>query len=251
MSNLVGIYKITSPSNKIYIGQSRNIEYRFYQYRKLCCKCQKHLYRSLLKYGYENHRVEIIELCDFEKLSLRERYWQEYYEVLSDKGLNCTLVDTSDKPKIISQETRLKISDSHKGKIISKEAVEKCKITKQAKGVVRSENALLSDELVHTICKLFSEGKQSKEVSKLLPECNYTTIVNIKQGLNYKDISSLYKFKAGKLRRKIICVEDDLIFNTQKEVMNYYNISQTVVNKAVNNLTRSNSTGKSFKYVRT
>lgn len=33
----IGIYKITSPSNKIYIGQSTNITRRWDEYRKLQC----------------------------------------------------------------------------------------------------------------------------------------------------------------------------------------------------------------------
>lgn len=32
---MVGIYKITSPTNKIYIGQSKNIRKRFNNYQNL------------------------------------------------------------------------------------------------------------------------------------------------------------------------------------------------------------------------
>ena len=37
---LIGIYKITSPNDKIYIGQSIDIDRRFIQYQKLKCKKQ-------------------------------------------------------------------------------------------------------------------------------------------------------------------------------------------------------------------
>ena len=48
---MIGIYKITSPSNKIYIGQSINIERRFNSYKNLShCKQQIKLYNSLQKY---------------------------------------------------------------------------------------------------------------------------------------------------------------------------------------------------------
>lgn len=38
---LIGIYKITSPSNKVYIGQSTDLYSRFYIYKKLHCKKQE------------------------------------------------------------------------------------------------------------------------------------------------------------------------------------------------------------------
>ena len=51
---MIGIYKITSPSGKIYIGQSKDIEKRFKAYKNLKCKGQPYIYRSLLKYGSGN-----------------------------------------------------------------------------------------------------------------------------------------------------------------------------------------------------
>ena len=57
---MVGIYKITNPSGKIYIGQSVNIDNRISSYKNLKCKNQTKLYRSLLKYTFENHIFEIL-----------------------------------------------------------------------------------------------------------------------------------------------------------------------------------------------
>ncbi len=115
---MIGIYKIISPSNKIYIGQSNNIEKRFYHYKYNDCKCQPKLYNSFLKYGYEHHIFEVIEECIQEVLNDRERYWQEYYNVLTE-GLNCKLIKTDDRASKQSEETKLKISNSHKGKKLS------------------------------------------------------------------------------------------------------------------------------------
>jgi len=58
---MIGIYKLTSPSGKIYIGQSYDIEYRMRYYRSNNCKQQRKLYHSLLKYGFENHLFEVLE----------------------------------------------------------------------------------------------------------------------------------------------------------------------------------------------
>ena len=66
----IGIYKIESPSGKIYVGQSINIEYRFKSYLKMFrCKNQIKLFNSFQKYGPENHIFEIIELCEFNELN--------------------------------------------------------------------------------------------------------------------------------------------------------------------------------------
>lgn len=110
---MVGIYKITNVKGKIYVGQSRDIDKRFKQYKRLSCKGQIKLYNSLLKYGINNHIFEIIEECNFNELSIRERYWQDYYSVL-DNGLNLCLT-SGNEVYIISDETKIKLSQSKLG----------------------------------------------------------------------------------------------------------------------------------------
>jgi group I intron endonuclease len=114
------IYKITSPSNKVYIGQTINFEKRVNHYKKLNCKTQIRLYNSLLKYGFDSHKIEIIENCKFDELNNRERYYQELYDCIN-KGLNLIYTNTSEKRKLISEETRKKMSESGKIKVFSKE----------------------------------------------------------------------------------------------------------------------------------
>ena len=41
MNKICGIYKITSPTGKIYIGQSANIKSRITNYKNARCKCQQ------------------------------------------------------------------------------------------------------------------------------------------------------------------------------------------------------------------
>jgi predicted acyltransferase (DUF342 family) len=50
---MVGIYKIISPSGKIYIGQTSNWIKRVKKYSRVDCKGQVKLYNSLKKYGFE------------------------------------------------------------------------------------------------------------------------------------------------------------------------------------------------------
>lgn len=103
---MIGIYKITNPTNKIYIGQSTNIENRKYYYTSIKCDKQPKLYNSLLKHGWEQHIFEVIEECLEKQLNEREIYWGNYFKVLGENGLNLRLGDANG---LCSEETKQKI----------------------------------------------------------------------------------------------------------------------------------------------
>jgi len=111
--NMIGIYKIISPTNKIYIGQSINIEKRFKQYKRLDCKKQPKLYNSFKKYGVENHVFEILEECFIDNLNTREIFWKQISNSINE-GLNCELFDIGQGPR--SAQVKDKISKSMLGK---------------------------------------------------------------------------------------------------------------------------------------
>ena len=112
---MIGIYKITNPKRKIYIGQSVNLEKRLNNYKKLKdCSNQSKLYSSLLKYGVLEHAFEVLEECTVGELNTRERYWQDFYNVL-EEGLNLKLTKTEDKSGYCSQETAEKIGNANRG----------------------------------------------------------------------------------------------------------------------------------------
>jgi group I intron endonuclease len=112
---MIGIYKITSPSGKIYIGQSTNIPKRIQSYRYSSTSKQIKIYRSIKKYGIENHIFDVVEECSICELNSRERYWQDYYDVIGVNGLNCTLQGYNDKSGKLSKETIDKIKKNRKG----------------------------------------------------------------------------------------------------------------------------------------
>lgn len=115
---MVGIYKIVNPKGRVYIGQSKDINTRWKDYEKLRCKGQRKLYYSFNKYGVSNHTFSIQEECTLEALNERERYWQEYYNVLQG-GLNLEINKAIGSTRILSQETRQRMSDAQKGKTLS------------------------------------------------------------------------------------------------------------------------------------
>ena len=117
---MIGIYKITSPSGKVYIGQSVNIERRFKHYKGVYCKAQPIIYRSLKKHGAEKHKFEILCECEIHELNDKERYYQDLYSATSKNGMNCRLTFSSDRSGKItiqkSKETLLKMSLAQKNK---------------------------------------------------------------------------------------------------------------------------------------
>lgn len=115
-----GIYKITSPSGRIYIGQSKNINSRIKRYKKLqCCKTQLFLYRSFLKYGVENHKFEIIDLGNYSKKQLNKlevKYILQYnsFNGWKNGGLN---LSTGGDSYEFDKSVREKMSKTRKRKI--------------------------------------------------------------------------------------------------------------------------------------
>lgn len=157
---MIGIYKITSPSNKIYIGQSVNIERRFKWHKKHTVKTNSKLSNSFKKYGAENHLFEVLEECSLDDLNIRERHYQEYYNVLSN-GLNLRLTKTSDRSGYFSTEVKYKLSEMRKGK---KHSVDrKLKNSMSKIGVKHSEDRVLANRLGQLGSKQSDETKLKRK----------------------------------------------------------------------------------------
>lgn len=132
---IIGIYKITSPTKRVYIGQSDDIFRRFSSYKNLQCKTQPKLYNSFRKHGVDKHVFEIVCECDIENLDSYERYYQELYNCISSKhGLNCVLKETGKLRRVYNEEYSLKMSKIFKGREFSKET--RKKMSESKKGVI-------------------------------------------------------------------------------------------------------------------
>ena len=140
---MIGIYKITNPKGKIYIGQSVNIEKRWNRYKNLIpkdCIGQPLIYRSLIKYGVKNHIFEIIELCNKEELNKLESYYIVLYNSFNSKcGLNLTSGGTN---YLFSDISRRKMSIAQKNKIVSKETRLKMSISQKNRPMINHETKL-------------------------------------------------------------------------------------------------------------
>lgn len=118
MKKVCGIYKITSPTGRIYIGQSTHIYRRWnYNYKRCDCKTQPILFNSLLRYGYEKHVFEIIETCSESELTeLEIKYIKHFNTFDSDHGMNLSV---GGERQTFSKESRMKMRAARLGKKMS------------------------------------------------------------------------------------------------------------------------------------
>lgn len=156
-----GIYKITSPSKRIYIGSSMDIFERWKDYEYLNCKSQSKLYKSFKKHGVKNHTFEIVAIENKENLLKYEHIIGMVYDVLDrEKGLNCNLPGYDDIPTYVSDETREKQRQSQLGKKMLPESIEK---TRQVHlGRKNSEETLLKMSIAAKTRKPVSEETRLK-----------------------------------------------------------------------------------------
>ena len=164
-----GIYKITNKvNNKVYIGQSYDIEKRWkghlydLEHR---VHHSEHLQKSYNKYGIESFVFEILEeVNDSNCLTTKEQYWIDYYNSM-DKNFGYNMKGAGPKGKL-SQESKNKLSRKIKeyykcndnpmlGKKHSIES--KLKISKHRKGIP------VTDEQKEKLSKALKNRKFSKE----------------------------------------------------------------------------------------
>lgn len=92
-----GIYKLTNVVNgKIYIGQSKNIHLRMKYHMADSVRVNDPrgnypMYDDMRKYGFENFKLDIIELCEEDELNeLERKYILEYNSTDENIGYNLT-----------------------------------------------------------------------------------------------------------------------------------------------------------------
>lgn len=111
-----GIYMIKNKeTGQIYIGQSKNVKSRYRGHKsslKNNCHTNDHLQKSWNKYGESNFIFKIIENTDEQRLNERERFWIENY-CSNNKELGFNKDNGGNQYKIVSEETKMRISENH------------------------------------------------------------------------------------------------------------------------------------------
>lgn len=166
MNKICGIYKITSPANKIYIGKSVNITIRKNHYIYHFGKGQPKVHNSIIKYGWESHTFEIICVCERHKLNDLEKYYIKLYDTFNTaNGLNLT--SGGENSWKITEETRLKMSLAHKGRKHTIEAKEK--ISESNRRRIISEETKEKQRIAHANQKC-SEERKEKNRNRIVSE---------------------------------------------------------------------------------
>jgi group I intron endonuclease len=214
---ITGIYKITSPTGRVYIGQSHDIIDRFRCYKRLKCKKQTRLYASFIKHGVENHSFEILIECQTAELDYIEtKFILEYNSTNKKCGLNLKEGGAYGKH---NEETKEKIGKANKGKIVSKEA--RANMSKAQKNIsaLKSENATkwqtgrkLSETHKENIRKAlignqYSKGnKWNDEQRKKIPELHKGNKYNLgrkRSDAEKQRLSLLHKGKPKSREQKV------------------------------------------------
>lgn len=209
----IGIYKIISPSGRIYIGQSWDIEGRKRAHRNSTHNLL--LNKSIKKYGFNNHEFNIIhELPKDVEQSILNTY--EIFYIAQYKECGFKMLNLNDggrggrqpahiiekaiaklRGRKMSEEQKKKISIANKGKIKSHEHCKKISDTKT--GVPMREDVRL--RMIKTLT-----GRPSKLKGRKLSDERREQIRVACTGRKHSDESklriSLGNIEAHKRRKK-------------------------------------------------
>lgn len=194
-----GIYKITSPSGKIYIGQSTDIKTRINYYSRQKCKAQILLYNSIKKYGWKKHNFEIVRYCSSKQLNKLEKYYIDLFKTFNSK-LGMNLRDGGGGCGSHSKTTRNKMSKSRK--------------------------------------KMYKLGFVHPMLNKK------HTLSSLKK------MSKFQKGRPAKNKKPIICIEDNLRFDSISKTAKHYNLTIGCIGNYLTGRSKKLRINKTLKYIK-
>lgn len=134
---MVGIYKITSPSGGIYIGQSWDIKnrWRLHGVYNNTRNSNTPLYNSLKKYGFNNHKFNIcIALPNDIQQTVLDEYEIFFISQLKEAGCRLLNLTSGGSHGRHAEESKKKLSDKRK-------AYDWCKGRKQSPETIEKRRA--------------------------------------------------------------------------------------------------------------
>jgi excinuclease UvrABC nuclease subunit len=192
-----GIYMITNKlTNDKYIGQSIDISNRFKHYFNLSyikSKDSFRISRALIKYGYSNFSVTILEYCDKSELLIREQY---YFDKLNPQ-YNILKIAGSSLNSKYKEKTKTKIIQSLKE--VNEKSVQKALSrkysddTKLKKSAVSGKPVYIYEKFSSSGFNLIGSFVSARRAGKFLGISGSTVIKYMNSGEIFKD---RYKFSS-------------------------------------------------------
>jgi group I intron endonuclease len=161
------IYKITSPTGKVYIGQAHDVKRRFREYTYTWkSKNQTKLNASFRKYGPDRHTFEVIhELPADVTQSILDTYEQLYMDLYRDCKVELLNIREAGGRGSLSEEGKEKLRQFHSGKVLSEET--KKRISNSRKGkVTGSSNSMYGIGLTGDAKERMRQSKIGKKASE-------------------------------------------------------------------------------------
>jgi group I intron endonuclease len=229
------IYKITSPSGRIYIGQTINLNGRLKNYRNNKTKNQPKLHNSILKYGWNAHVFETIDTCEETGiknyiLDSLEVYWIEQYDSFNN-GLNCTIGGQGTIGHKHSEETKEVLRNKSTGVKLSE--VAKKKVSEAGMGNKYNSGRILTEE-------------HKKKLSMIGKNREFTDVTKAK-------ISASKKGKPRKIgigTKKVICLTTNVKCDSITQASIQTGVSSSSISKYLNGKMKANNVkGYRFEYI--
>lgn len=235
------IYRwVNKINNKCYIGSAIDLSKRLRMYyslgqlKRIVTKESSRIYNAIIKYGYSNFRLDILEYCNKEHIIEREQF---YIDLLNPE-YNILKVAGSRFGSKVTFKTRKAISISSRGRKIST----KCKlVANYSSKIVTSYTKLkLSLRSQGVKVKIFDSSKNFinefpniKSAAQYVG-VKYTTISKIyNTGISYDNY--IYEFELKDIRVWIYNCENKFIeiLDNAKKTSEKYNIPKSTLSNYI------------------
>jgi group I intron endonuclease len=205
-TNKSGVYRwINKVNNKTYIGSAIELRTRFYVFysAKRLINSNMAIYKAILKYGYSNFKLEILEYCNKDEVLVKEQCYIDLfkpeYNILTKAGSSFGYKHSQKtlkkfKIRTVSVETRFNLSKSAKGRVLSEET--KAKISVARKGIKLSDITRAKLSRISTMTRGLAVLVYNIQTGE---EREYLTVTKAALALNVSRTTIKNNIKSGKI----------------------------------------------------
>jgi len=123
MTETAHLYRLTSPSGKVYIGITKNTRKRWLEHSHAArCGSKCVLHKAICKYGFDSFKKEILLTSTFSYVKDLEVKAIAAYSTMIPAGYNMTAGGDGTVGYIFTDEDKMKIGLAHKGRKHSEES---------------------------------------------------------------------------------------------------------------------------------